>query len=92
MKNIIVTSLFALTTTVAFSAHAAEEEKGQRGKPPTEAFEACASLSENASCSVSTQRGDITGTCKAPPRGEGDLACVPERGERGGQGERPSRG
>lgn len=91
MKKIIITSLFAVVTAVSLSAQAAEKEgKGKRGKPPAEAFEICVGQSENNSCSFSSERGDVTGVCKAPPRGEGELACVPERGN--GSGERPERG
>lgn len=53
---------------------------GPQGGPPAEAFTACENLSADEACSVSTPRGDMEGTCKAPPQGEGALACVPKNG------------
>lgn len=67
-----------------------QPDQGQRGprggKMPEAALTACASLSEGASCSFETERGTVTGMCKAGPRGEAKLACVPEGGRPGGQG------
>jgi len=47
-------------------------------KPPQEAFDACKSLSEGAACSASFNGRTMTGTCRKGPRGESELACVPE--------------
>lgn len=47
-------------------------------EPPREAFDACKSLSEGAACSVSFNGRTMTGTCRKGPRGESELACVPE--------------
>ena len=49
-----------------------------QGGPPQEAFTACENLSEGDACSASTPRGEMKGSCKAPPQGDGALACVPE--------------
>lgn len=79
-NKIIAASLLTVITTFSLSAiHAEEQRKGPPGggKPSTEAFAACASLSENQSCSYTGNRGDATGTCKGPRQGEGALACVP---------------
>ena len=63
---------------------------GDRQGPPPEAIEACKDLGEGDACSVETPRGKLEGTCRKPPRGDGDgLACVP-RGRRGPGGERGS--
>jgi hypothetical protein len=48
-------------------------------QPPQEAFDACVNLLANASCSVSTPNGSISGTCQAPPNSS-QLACVPAGG------------
>jgi len=48
-------------------------------KPPQEAFDACKSLSEGASCSVNFNGHTMTGTCRKGPNGESELACVPAR-------------
>jgi len=46
-----------------------------RGGPPPEALAACKSLASGASCSFTSPRGSMTGTCWAP---EGKpLACKP---------------
>lgn len=81
-KKIIATSLLAVLTTLALStsAYAEKKRQGPRGKPPTEAFEACSDKSAGDSCSFSSSRGEASGTCKAPPRGDGPLACAPEGG------------
>lgn len=47
-------------------------------KPPQEAFDACKSLTEGASCSVNFRGHTMTGTCRKGPHGESELACVPE--------------
>jgi len=47
------------------------------GGPPPEAFQACASLSAGAACSVSTPQGTVSGTCRTGPDGTGPLACAP---------------
>ncbi len=77
--------------TLAVSAMAADSDtRPERPKgPPAEAFTACESLSAGNACTVTTPRGEMTGSCKAAPNGqEGPLACVPEGGRPGGQ--RPS--
>ncbi|WP_029407454.1 hypothetical protein [Thiomicrorhabdus sp. Milos-T2] len=53
------------------------KKDGKGAKPPAEAFTACESKSAGQSCTVTSSRGEMTGTCKAPPQGEGELACVP---------------
>ena len=82
-KKIIATSLLAILTTLSLSTVNAEQKrKGPPGggKPPVEAFEACSDKSEGDSCSFTGGRGDVSGMCKAPPHGEGELACAPEGG------------
>ncbi len=50
-------------------------QTGQGQQPPQEAINACAGLSQGASCSV----GNMTGTCMIPPN-TSQLACVPAGG------------
>jgi len=76
----IASALFILITTLSITACSggANEHGGKKhGKPTAEAFSACKSKAEGQSCTVTSSRGEMTGTCKAPPRGEGELACVP---------------
>jgi hypothetical protein len=47
-------------------------------KPPPQAFDACKSLTEGATCTVSFDGHTMTGTCRKGPHGESELACVPE--------------
>jgi len=85
-SKIIAPALLALLATLSISSLSAEERRGgPGGKPPTEAIEACTDKAAEESCSFTSPRGDITGTCRTPPRGEEALACVPEGG-------RPPRG
>lgn len=58
---------------------------GGRGGPPPEAIEACAELTEEASCSF-IGKGDeeLSGICMKAPRGE-ILVCGPADGNMQGQ-------
>lgn len=59
-------------------------ETSERRGPPAEAFEVCADKAEGTSCTLSTPRGEMTGTCIAPRSDK--LVCAPARGEgRGGK-------
>lgn len=85
-KKSVASTLFVLMATLSIAAcsgsgnHQGGKKGGKGGKPPAEAFTACASKSEGQSCTVTSSRGEMSGTCKAPPRGEGELACVPAGG------------
>ena len=81
-RKIIASSIFATVAALALSTSYAAERKGPPGggKPPTEAFEACADKSSGDSCSFTGSRGDATGSCETPPRGEKELVCAPEGG------------
>lgn len=81
-KKILASTLLTILATTALSTANAAERQGPPGggKPPTEAFEACADKSASDSCSFSGSRGDVTGTCITPPRGEKELFCAPEGG------------
>lgn len=56
-----------------------DQQSGERRGPPPEAIAACADLNEDAACSFSGRRGDVSGSCIVPPQGE-ELACAPEGG------------
>ncbi len=81
-KKILASTLLTILATTALSTANAAERQGPPGggKPPTEAFEACADKSSGDSCSFSASRGDATGTCIKPPRGDEELVCAPEGG------------
>ena len=81
-KKIVASSLLTILGTVALSTANAAERQGPPGggKPPAEAFEACADKSASDSCSFSGKKGDVSGTCITPPRGEEELVCAPEGG------------
>jgi hypothetical protein len=65
--------------------------RGGRGfGPPPEAFSACAASSAGASCTVTFPDGKTAnGTCRAPPDGNGALACAPSGGPGGHRGPPP---
>ncbi|RVU86646.1 hypothetical protein EOL70_04155 [Leucothrix sargassi] len=92
-KNIFLRSSLTILVglTLAVTAFAADDNRPDRPKgPPPEAFTACETLSVGDACSMTTPRGEMSGSCKAAPNGEeGPLACAPEGG-RGKRGERPS--
>ncbi len=83
-RKIVASSLLTIIATISLSSLTtvnAEERKGpRRGKPPTEAFEACANMSADDSCSFTPPHGEVTGTCKVPPRGDEELVCAPKGG------------
>jgi hypothetical protein len=51
---------------------------GNGGQPPQEAIDTCANLSVNATCSVNTPNGTISGTCQSIQNSI--TACVPAGG------------
>lgn len=95
LKTIYIGSALSVLTLAMFpisGAHAQRSSEGgensgqqqQRKGPPPEAFTVCSGSSVGGSCTVSTPRGDMSGTCEMP-RGD-KLVCVPEgRGDRSGQ-------
>jgi hypothetical protein len=71
-------SALALSAGVAW-AQQQPPQGGHGGQPPTppqEAFAACSGQSANATCTVNTPRGTISGTCAAFT--DGRLFCRPE--------------
>ena len=79
------TALFAASmVSASVSCAAGPGDRGRPQGPPPEAIEACADLAEGDACSFTGRRNDeITGTCIAPPDGDGGLACAPEGGPPG---------
>ena len=89
MLNVKAPALWAgLVLALAGSCYANAGESKRRGPPP-QAFEACADLAEGAACGFDGRRGEVTGTCFVPPRGEDTLVCAPEDAPGRGGGERP---
>ena len=87
-KLITVCAVALFTTACAAGDKKQNGPKSDRKGPPAEAFTACKNLSVGASCTVSTPRGTIEGSCAAAPNGESDtLACAPAGGK--GKGPRP---
>lgn len=69
--------LIVLSTTGAWAQ--GQPQDGPRGKgegrPPAEAIAACKSVESGGTCTFSSPKGTVTGTCDGP---EGKpLACVP---------------
>lgn len=89
-SKLIVTFTLALLCAACASNEGGQGGKGgERGSkkgPPAEAFAACKTLSVGDACTVSTPRGEMTGSCTAAPSGqEGPLACAPKGGMGGGR-------
>ena len=80
VKTVAIITL-VLTATLN-TAQAEQGRKGQhKGKPPQEAFTACADQIEAGNfCSFETAEGNIIeGTCKTPRREGASLVCKPNR-------------
>ena len=79
----IASTLFILIVTLSIAACAGGanqyggKKDGKGDKPTAEAFSACESKAEGQSCTVISSSGEVSGTCKAPPHGQGKLGCVP---------------
>lgn len=69
-----------------------EGEKSERRGPPPEAFEACEGKAAGDVCSVTTKRGELEGTCKAPK--DKKPVCAPKdrphKGDRHGEANKPN--
>ena len=76
MKKFIIT-LAILGVTFA----SANQGQGQRGgsdrEPPKEAIEICEGQEEGSSCTMTTPRGNMEGTCKNTPDDK-YFVCMPE--------------
>jgi hypothetical protein len=46
-------------------------------RPPEAAYAACAGRSDGSSCTVTFPDRTLSGSCVAPPNGDGKLACLP---------------
>jgi hypothetical protein len=79
-----------LSSTIAIAEP--DQQSGKRHGPPPQAFEVCAEQTEGATCSFPGRRGDVTGSCIIPPRGEAELVCAPEGGPPRDHGEEQNRG
>ncbi len=78
-RLMLATILTASTLTVFANAESEQRTEKRRGPPP-EAIEVCAGLTEGAACSFTGRRGEVAGTCFAPPKNEAELVCAPEGG------------
>jgi len=56
------------------------QQQGGSGQPPQQAIDACASSTVNATCSINTPNGTLSGTCQTI---QNQLACVPAGGPQG---------
>ena len=75
----ITLAAFLVALFLATSAPAGSDKKsGKRRGPPPQAIEACAEQEEGGACTFTGRRGDVSGTCFVPPRGEHALVCAPE--------------
>ncbi len=87
-SNLFFTAALCLALTAAVvpelavaqsgSSEGGRQRPGRGGPPPQEAFDACASLAANDSCSVQTPDEMLEGSCQQAPREE-QLLCVPAR-------------
>jgi hypothetical protein len=66
---------FCLVFVAVFSSIANAQHRG----PPPEALQACSGQAAGAACAFTHQGKDLTGACRAGPRGE-PLACAPAGG------------
>ncbi len=78
-KKLLMTATIlsaALFSVSPAQAQGAPQDGNQRKGPPQEAYTACDSKETEESCTVTTPRGEMTGTCK-DPKGDSHRICVP---------------
>lgn len=75
MKKFIIT--LAILGVTLVSAEGQDQRGGGDREPPKEAIEICEGQQEGSSCTMSTPRGDMEGTCKNTPDGK-YFVCMPE--------------
>ncbi len=76
----IVTKLYAGLAFVALSSlpySASANDNSGPPRPPQEAIDACANLSDGATCTVFFYGQTIHGKCHRGPSGQTPLACMP---------------
>lgn len=86
LKNLCLSAAMCLSLSAALtpalvqaqSGNDGQQRGGRGGPPPQEAFDACASLQANDSCTVETPNETLSGSCQQTPR-EDQLLCVPAR-------------
>ena len=78
----LVACIAIMTITAYANGQPPPNDGQERHGPPPEAFSACEGKSTGDACTVSTPRGELSGTCQMP--GGNALACAPE-GHNGGQ-------
>lgn len=66
------------TSQTSSNITTSDDQKPEPPKPPQEAFDACKSIAEGATCKVAIGDKSVDGTCRKGPDGNGELACVPE--------------
>ena len=66
-------------TTALVNVSYAQEKGGPKGEPPKEAIEICVDQESGSECTMSTPRGDLTGTCQNTPDKK-YFVCMPEGG------------
>ena len=87
-KKLKLLPLLLLVTSFAHASGDRKDSGPNRGKPPQEAFDACAGASADAQCSITTPRGEqLQGMCLVPPQRD-QLVCVPDDHRQGGGRER----
>lgn len=76
-KTVLIAGAGLIVSIPLASAEPGERNGPRRGPPP-EAFEACVDKAEDDVCTFSGGRGEVSGQCIIPPRGEEALVCAPE--------------
>jgi hypothetical protein len=76
-NNLVLFCLLAIMVpTVTWAdSDTRKSPRGERRRPPQEAFDACKGKTEGASVTISTAHGSFKATCR---NFEGSLAAVPE--------------
>lgn len=76
-KNLVLCCLLtALLPTLTWAGNdSGRPPRGERRRPPQEAFDACKGKTEGTSVTITTAHGSFKATCRSF---EGSLAAVPE--------------
>lgn len=87
IPTITALAILAACLTSTYANAEPDQRSGNRRGPPPQAIEACANQSEGAACSFTGRRGEVEGSCIAPPQDQDELACAPEGGPPSDHGE-----
>ncbi|TVU71216.1 MULTISPECIES: hypothetical protein [Cobetia] len=85
-KSVRTGAMLLMTAVLMTVSGMSAAQQPPSGKPPQEAFDACASKQAGDQCQMTLPDSDklLPGQCMAPPEG-GKAACLPDNAPQGGK-------